>query len=258
VYWECGKGVYCETLTKLENSFRKKYYAFDPNFPERLLQSGEERTVEFISHFLEAYSKRSLTIETDRRIAILGLEASIANALSCQSRYGIFGNFLHRNLLWQRLDGEKTERINYNPEIVPSWSWMAYGGGIRFMDIKFQSLAVDRRLRFDEHKHALNAELGDFKNCSLEKRGTSYDVLDASKVKSGEIWYDIETGGDFHAEQCVFVGKSRNMYSTTERDEKCYILVVRPTGTDDEYSRVGVGWIRLDLVGRQKPNVRVV
>ena len=35
------------------------------------------------------------------------------------------------------------------------------------------------------------------------------------------------------------------------RDKKYYILVVRPTSVDGEYTRIGVGWIQSDYVVRQ-------
>jgi len=102
----------------------------NPNFPDQLLASGDRRTVEFIQFLSEDYLKRDLTIDTDRCVAISGLEARIARARGCQSRYGIFQPYLHRNLLWQRSDEEKAKRIRYETRIVPSWSWMAYNGGI--------------------------------------------------------------------------------------------------------------------------------
>lgn len=130
-YFECGTGVYCENLTRLESSLRKEFFMLDPNFPDRLLASGDQRTMEFIYFLSEGYSKRGLTDGTDRCVAISGLEARIARAIGCESRYGIFQRYLHRNLLWQRSDGKKTKRIGYETSIVPSWSWMAYDGGIR-------------------------------------------------------------------------------------------------------------------------------
>jgi hypothetical protein len=101
----------------------------DPNFPNRLLESGYRRTMEFIHFLFEDYSKRDLTEKTDKSVATSGLVARIAGALKCQSRYGIFQQYLHRNLLWQTSDN-KMERIVYKNRNVPSWSWMAYNGGI--------------------------------------------------------------------------------------------------------------------------------
>jgi hypothetical protein len=230
----------------------------DPNFPDRLLESGNRRTMEFILFLFENYSKRDLTNETDRYVAISGLEASIARTRGCQSRYGIFMEYLHRNLLWQRSDGKKTQQIKYEPGIVPSWSWMAYGGGIQFMNIPFGDVDWNIKLQFNEEcKHALVTDIGVFWNCSLEQRDISYTILDSSKAERGRIWYDIEVSRDLHTEWCVVVGRNcKDEHGP--RNRKYYILVVRPTSVDSEYTRVGVGWIQSDYVARQRLNVRVV
>ena len=240
----------------------------DPNFPDRLLESGYRRTIEFIHFLFENYSKRNLTEETDRCVAISGLEASIARAIGCQSRHGIFREYLHRNLLWQRSDGEKTQRIGYKPGIVPSWSWMAYGGGIQFMDIPFGHVGWNIKLQFNKERkhvfnifkrkgrHALVADIGVFRNCSLEQRGISYAVLDSTEAERGRIWYDIEASGDLHTERCVVVGRNSRKDKHGPRNKKYYILVVRRV--DGEYRRVGVGWIQSDYVVRQTLNVLVV
>ena len=165
------------------------------------------------------YHKPSITSSTLRKqrkarcVAISGLEARIARAIGCESRYGIFQRYLHRNLLWQRSDGKKTKRIGYETSIVPSWSWMAYDGGIQFIDIPFSDVDWIENLRFNgKHKHALVTDVGVgvFRNCSLEPTDTSYAILDSRKVERverGWIQYDIKASGDLHDERCVVVGR---------------------------------------------------
>ena len=239
----------------------------DPNFPDRLLLSGDRRTMEFIQVLSEDYSRRGLAVETDRCVAISGLMARIARARGCQSRYGIFEDYLHRNLLWLRSD-EKVKRIGYTTQIVPSWSWMAYNGSIKFMEIPFDCVDWNVELRFNKkHKHmffnkkgkdALVTNVEVFRNCSLEQRDISYAVLDLSKAERGQIWYDIESSGDLHTERCVVVGRNSREDEHGPRNKKYYILVVRLTSVDGEYTRVGVGWVQSDYVVRQRLNVRVV
>jgi len=53
------------------------------NFPNRLLKSGYQRTMEFIHFLFKDYLKRDLTEKTDRVITTSGLEARIARALRC-------------------------------------------------------------------------------------------------------------------------------------------------------------------------------
>lgn len=225
--------------------------------------------MEFIHFLAEEYSKHDLTVETDRCVAISGLETRIARARRCQSIYGIFQSYLHRNLLWQRSDETKAKRIGYENEIVPSWSWMIYNRGIHFIDIPFGDVRWNKRLRLKKKhrfvwlhkkgKHALITDVGAFQNCTLEQQDKSYAILDSSKNERGRIQYDLGVIEDIHAERCVVVGKES--YRDEPRlgnKEKYYILVVRPTSAGGEYRRVGVGCIESDYVVRQRLNVRVV
>ncbi|KAF2175187.1 hypothetical protein K469DRAFT_724384 [Zopfia rhizophila CBS 207.26] len=207
-YWECRKGVYCILLL---SPYRDKYFTLDLDFLRWLLNQG----------------KRLLT---DRCIAISRLEDRIAGALKCQSRYGIFQKYLHRNLLWQ-VSNDKMKEIAYDHHVL-SWSWMAYSGGIQFMDIP----------------------LGEtFQNCKMGLYEAQYAVLDSDGAKRGWIQYDVEGGKDLRKEQYVVVGRKSN-----SGIEEYYVLVVRPTGVDGEYRRVGVGLIQSDCVVGQRINVRVV
>ncbi|OCK74646.1 HET-domain-containing protein [Lepidopterella palustris CBS 459.81] len=254
-YFECGQGVYCESLTRLKSHYRKKHFLLDPTFPDRLIKSGNESTIEFIHFLFEDYSKRGLTMKTDRCVAMSGLEARIAAALGCQSRYGIFPRYLHRNLLWQSSDN-KMERIEYKTQNVPSWSWMAYSGGIQFVDIHFGMVDWIGNLRFDEEcESALITDVGKFRNCTMKPDGENYAILNFFRLRRGWIQYDVEAGKNLREERCVVIGKT-SILGDDAKDY--YILVVRPTSVDGEYTRVGVGMIQRDYVVRERLNVRVV
>ena len=230
----------------------------DPNFPNRLLKSGDQRTMEFIHFLFEDYSKRNLTEKTDRAVATSGLEARIAGALRCQSRYGIFERYLHRNLLWQASDNIM-ERIEYPTRNVPSWSWMAYNGGIQFMDIRFGRVDWIHNLRFDEGREpVLIADVGEFRDCTIEPNGKHYAILDFGRTKRGWIQYDIKEDEDLFKGQCVVAGKKSSKVWSKLDVKEYYILIVRLTSVDGEYKRVGVGLIQSDYVVRQRFNVRVM
>jgi len=236
----------------------------DPNFPNRLLESGYQRTMEFIHFLFEDYSKRDLTEKTDRSVATSGLEARIAGALKCQSRYGIFQRYLHRNLLWET-SNNKMERIVCKNRDVPSWSWMAYNGGIQFMDIPFGTVDWINNLRFDKGRElVLITDVGEFRDCTMEPDGKYYAILDFGRTKRGWIQYDVEEGEDLFKERCVVAGKKSSKDKDKIEDgdrldvKEYYILVVRPTSVDGEYKRVGVGLIQSDYVVRQRFDVRVM
>jgi hypothetical protein len=178
----------------------------------------------------------------------------IAKAVECETRYGIFEKYRHRNLLWQASD-DKMEPIAYdNNQQVPSWSWMAYSGGIRFMEIEVGPVEWDNTLRLDKDcKSALITHVGKFRDCTMKPDGDHYAVLNFLKRKRGWIRYDVGKAEELRHEYCVVVGK------TTERDsELYYVLVVVPTSMNSEYTRVGIGMIRCGHVKRWKNDVRLV
>ncbi|CAI9636429.1 unnamed protein product [Alternaria burnsii] len=255
-YRECGAGVYCENLTKMRSSPQKNYFLLDPSFPDRLLKSGRRRTVEFIHFLFENYSKRGLSKDTDRCVAVSGLEARIARALPCtNSRYGIFQEHLHRNLLWQASDSNM-KRIMYDKDRqVPSWSWMACGGGIKFMEVAIGSVSWVNALAFDAERDsvALIADVGKFRYVNLKPDGDRYTVSNFFGRARGWIQYDVEGGDSGHGDHCVVIGRTAGI-----RKKHYYILVVVPAREDGEYTRIGAGMVRTGFVKRLRAGVRIV
>jgi hypothetical protein len=209
--------------------------------------------VEFIHFLIKDYSNRELTVQTDRSVAMKGLQARIADTIGCKSRYGVFEKYLHRNLLWHASD-VKLQKIDHE-SYVPSWSWMAYNGGIYFQDdeeIPFGYVHWIAGLCFDEHcEHALITDVGKFQGCTMELDGSCYAVFDLSRTARGWIRYDVEDSKNLLEEHCVVVG-------STENSEDYYILLVRPTTVDGEYVRVGIGQVSKNCLVRTRANVRVV
>jgi hypothetical protein len=243
IYWECGEGINCENLVRLgrydsrtatrgsfvdarpSSRYTDRYFTLDSNFPKRMLDSGHERTLNCISYLIQEYSKRDLTVPTDRLVAISALEDRIKGALNKQaghasdpqsSRYGIFQDFLHRNLLW-RADDE-----------------------IEWVD----------SLRFDEKRtEAIIATLWVFREGVAKRR----------------ICLDLGEGDILGKQYCVVVGKMKPKprYFVRYADEdstnvEYHILVVVSTDVDGEYRRVGAGTVHCSHVVRQRAGVRVV
>jgi len=211
--------------------------------------------VEFIHFLFENYSERGLTKDTDRCVAASGLEARIARALKCNSRHGIFQKHLHRNLLWQASNG-KMERIAYdNNQHVPSWSWMACSGGVRFIEVKVGFVSWVDELAFDNERDsaALIADVGKFWKCTLKPDGNRCTIFNFFGRKRGWFQYDVKSGRKGHKEQCVVVGRMENA-----NEDYYYILIVVPTGEDGEYKRVGVGMVRTGCVEKLRAHVRIV
>ncbi|KAK7177758.1 TOL-like protein [Paraphaeosphaeria sporulosa] len=269
IYWECGEGVYCENLTQPSSPYTDRYFILDPSFPNRLLESGKGRTLNCISFLFQEYSKRNLTMPSDRSVAISGLVDPVADALDCHSAYGTFQKYFHRNLLWQASDG-KMEEIAYDYH-MPSWSWMAYSGGIQFLGVSLHDVDWVDHLQFDkECNYAIIADLGRFHNCAMEPDGDHFVILSLfTGREKGWIRYDVENGKDLGDERCFVIGRTEEYYKTTEErygtmtevytpTEKYYILVARPTSTSGEYRRVGIGLVNSDRIVKERLRVQLV
>jgi len=74
----------------------------------------------------------------DRPVAIRRLEQRLIRKLNTTGGLGIFTVYLHRFLLWQR-SGEVLARIPSEiwPYFIPSWSCLAYEGGVEYMAMPF-------------------------------------------------------------------------------------------------------------------------
>jgi hypothetical protein len=66
----------------------------------------------------------------------------------------------------------------------------------------------------------------------------------------------METHEHLDADRCVVVG--RDSCESDAGKRQFYILVVRSTGMENEYTRVGAGWILSDYVARQGVQALIV
>jgi hypothetical protein len=241
---------------------KSKYFRLDPEFPRLLHRSGFASTIRFLQSLFEDYSKRGLSEPTDRAVALSGLATRIASALTCREGYGIFDFCLHRNLLWQRSDLQK-KRIKYEgakvPIKVPSWSWMAYEGGIEFIqfeELPYQELDLFNDLSFTPDKTALITKVWKFQGCSLNQEVVSeasrQQILDSGGTGRGWIMYDVKDGADLCRERSVVVGRR-------SKSREYHILVVRQTEDNEyEYKRVGIGMVQHGYISRQQPDIRIL
>jgi hypothetical protein len=228
-----------------------QFFQLDPVFPQRLLEAKTDRIVDFLNNLVEDYSMRCLTVQTDRVTAISGLQSRIARTLGCEARHGILKRFLHRNLLWHGT--QRMERIRYNDLIVPSWSWMAHPGGIRFVEIPFD-FRSDVRLRFDtERKDALIGSLGKFRKCIITQEATRCVMSDYRGTERGWVQFDIDDKTDIDILRCVVVGRIDK-----GAEAKYFILVVQSTTTNGEYERVGVGILQSSYVSKLVDGIRII
>jgi hypothetical protein len=121
----------------------------DPQFPDAILKRPQTQRILLLQKIFETYSELSLSVATDRSVAIYGLEKRLAKAFYSRSSYGILDSYRHHCLLWQRAGEKPLRRIKYpKKRTVPSWSWMAYEGTIRYLDVPTEGMSWSKLLNF--------------------------------------------------------------------------------------------------------------
>lgn len=162
---------------------------------------------------------------------------------------------MHQSLLWQRGHKKALEKIDYRQQKVPSWSWMAYDGEIRFPDIYEDQMTWSRYLNLSKDcDWELVAELASFRNCTQTEGKTQYDIFDSEQTKKGWIQYDTEDTRDFNLERCIVIGRVEHQNSNYQ----FHVLVVKPTENGKAYERIGVGLVEATIISRCPGTVRLV
>ena len=214
--------------------------------------------IRWFQDLYKMYSRLELTNYSDRPIAIKGLEMRLLRAFGTKGGYGIFddgespeGGLFHRSLLWRRgKDEARLEPINFPigwGMRLPSWSWMAYKGGIDYMDPPFGAVDWERKEVVPPWTRGRStiAELApEDDKVALTATVRAFSVA-GRRAGEAELVYDIDmTGLDGQRPQCIIVAKSKD--GRAERDKMCHVLLVGPTrettGRGEKvYKRVGVG-----------------
>ncbi|KAF2176066.1 hypothetical protein K469DRAFT_700459 [Zopfia rhizophila CBS 207.26] len=268
-YFECGNGVRCETLARMHNNMAD--FLGDPQFPNKAMRTTSRALkILYFQDLYHQYSRLNFSRIEDRPIAITGLEKRLQRAFGTQGGYGIFddgldGGLFHRSLLWQRGEDEATLMPIFFPLErnikVPTWSWMAYKGGIEYGDPPFQtadwetddirppwSRGATEHLdsAHDDTEMALPATVRDF-------------TVAGRKADEVRLVYDTErTASDGRRPQCVIVARSKE--GKTDRDKRHYVLIVISNGAstargDRIYKRVGVGFMLGKYISLDKPGI---
>ncbi|KAF6841818.1 hypothetical protein CMUS01_03421, partial [Colletotrichum musicola] len=261
MYFECGDGVRCESMTKMDNNLAK--FLGDPNFPQIIIKTNQGERILWCQDLYRKYSGMGLSQPSDRPLTIDGLQARIISALRFLGGFGIFDEggkkrnkreFLRRSLLWRRSDDTQTLfRINFPPDYaitkVPSWSWMAYTGGTDYISPPFGD--VD----WQELQSPWSSSSGAFGGGSrTEDRGGSLDLIGKARDYvslepsdgQGEIVLDHPGGSQPLATKAIVLGVQKGKAHISYRTH--YLLIIaEPAARDREgrrvYERVGAGML---------------
>ncbi|KAK3353394.1 hypothetical protein B0T25DRAFT_453920 [Lasiosphaeria hispida] len=250
MYWQCGEGIRCETLIKMHNPLASIILG-SSNFPESALKRMSP--IRVFTELYEHYSRLLLTYQTDRALALMSLESRLLQALGTAGGYGVLERFLGQSLLWRGDSKDRMARIDMPSaprRPVPSWSWMAYTGGITYFAVPPQFALGSVKAFFD----VLDADLTEAEQretLALDGQTLPFAIsypslaartlkLDRSKVTT--IFYDLVRNEDRDGQECVIVGTSKGPQLAL------YLLIVAPIEHSEEYrrERLGVGYAECD------------
>ncbi|KAI8213173.1 Mitogen-activated protein kinase kinase kinase YODA [Colletotrichum sp. SAR 10_76] len=250
-YWECGGGIRCETFTKLKNNIAT--FLGDPKFPEVAMSSTRGEMIYLYQMFYQQYSKLQFSKVEDRPFAIAGLEKRLLQGFATRGGYGVFDDgkgLLQRSLIWCRSLGGTLGSIKFPVEkkiFVPTWSWMAYEGGIDYLAPEWNKTEWEQQDLRSPWSADSPVQYTTDKNSTISLEATARDFDEAKAVKEHiTLYFDMPDKADGRTPglKCVILARPKTGSTTTDR--MCYVLLVAPqvtkrSGGSTVFERVGVG-----------------
>ncbi|KAK8123117.1 hypothetical protein PG984_011787 [Apiospora sp. TS-2023a] len=267
MYWECGHGIRCETLARLRSPTAA--FMSDSNFPEAAREYFKGGRILHFQYVYQMYSKLAFSRPTDRSIALHGLEDRMGRAFRTRAAGGLLEQYRHRSLLWRRGRGYRAlQRIAYGrdedaarsgPEAEvqgeginsggarapPSWSWMAFLGGIEYVAVPFGETewCGEQVLGNPFEAGLLGFSRGLAVGLRAVARGLTINQLEWLKRVTLDVGNEVEFE-DRSAFKCVVVGQEKERDGIGAGNKTHYALIVQPAApraANDVYQRVGVG-----------------
>lgn len=232
----------------------------DPSFPDKAMRARSRALkIEYFQGLYKQYSRLGFTRWEDRPVAIAGLEKRLQRAFNTKGRYGIFddgkklgGGLFHRSLLWRRewkaaesKDGEPLVAIAFpagKDFHVPSWSWMAYRGGIDYTDPPFKSAIWETRELIPPWTRGGYQHPDTNEDVAIAAVARDFNLKgrDPEEVK---IAYDTEKSSEGQRVQCVIIARSD--VARSDQDRRYYVLLIIPT----QHQVVDSPWVKCKRVG---------
>ncbi|KAM7216462.1 Serine/threonine-protein kinase par-4 [Rhypophila decipiens] len=296
IYWECGDGVRCETLTKMSNNLAA--FLGDPSFPRIIMNASQGEKIIRLQNLFKTYSSLGFTNPADRPVAVSGIQTRLLRAFATQGGFGIFGQdedddhdnygdinnagqkgLLRRSLLWVRANGTGLEKIIFPRGLeVPSWSWMGYTGEIDFLRPAFGALEwmklrspwpgrERRRYRLDVEE---SGDIDDQGNRDVRRavggkrpviRGRIRKILGAQVTdESGRLVLDSMVHPKTQAQQgteCLVLGVEKEAVGG---DRRHYLILLEPVGEEQSgvYRRIGAGYLPGKCISEEEHDGQVV
>ncbi|KAF3010942.1 hypothetical protein E8E13_010244 [Curvularia kusanoi] len=140
IHWECQQGLSCEFDTDI-----KRGHCSGPDLGECLkaeyaeMRHGKLDTPEVHSiwgRLVDEYSAMHLSHAEDVLVAIAGISSTFEVQLRSKSTYGLWVDFLVKELLWTQEGPENASKYHSSAKFLPSWSWIsAHGTRIQMSNI---------------------------------------------------------------------------------------------------------------------------
>ncbi|KAK3360571.1 heterokaryon incompatibility protein-domain-containing protein [Lasiosphaeria hispida] len=252
IYFECGGGVRCETMTWLWNP--RAALLGDAQFPDAILKRDPADRIAPLQTLFEAYTAMNLTVATDRSVAISGLERRLASGFEGIAAYGALECYIHRSLLWQRTGETPLRRIKYpGKRSIPSWSWMAYDGAIQYLDVPKEGIEWNHFVSFAPARNLI-ASTPENNRVSINELKVGVSALCVTEIQKDHSGMTLDNPGatDFGELACVVIGRSITSGGSRGGDVELYVLFVRSVFMDG-YQRVGAGRIQESHLATKGP-----
>lgn len=201
-----------------------------------------------------------------------GLEQRLIRGFKARGAFGILDDktgFLHRSLLgrsllWHRGAEEYSlTRIPFPPDRqkAPTWSWMAYRGGIDYLQLPFDEVDWDSEdirspWQTIEARTADRAEVSELSAIAREF------AIRNPTAEDGKLIFDVtgKTGGPNPSVLCVVIGRAKRQTDIERRSH--YILLVQPKGSSGvkgtkTFERIGAGYVSGSCIDLKGPGLAV-
>jgi hypothetical protein len=262
IHWECGSTIWSKTEDK---GMRPRNILASSQFPEADLSNDWKGGRTTFQDTFALYSRLNLTKNTDRPAAVAGLEFRMMTFYRTISLYGIVQSYFGESLLWQRsgdkwmepiIDFDQALSWSINGRRVPSWSWMAYAGEIKYGDICTDGLSwkTDVKFSFAGRRFTLVApRVRLLSECRVELYGDAESVIrNKNEDLVGWIRYDCRNEDNPECIGCVILAEGTTgwrEYAGVSQNVGLlpggfnYVLLVTPVAETEAYRRLGVAVI---------------
>jgi hypothetical protein len=243
----------------------------DSDFPTYATTGQNQYAQRYLfTHLFEEYSRLGFSWYQDKHLAISGLEQRLTKAFNDTSGAGVFKKWQGRCLLWTRAAGvDQLTPIDFTnvregkddskspnqvkPKMPPSWSWMAYEGGINYHEPPDQQLewndlvnvhltgSAETSWIYAEEDLRMEAEVREFAICEDEDQA-EIDLIYDNPIDDPRI-----LGSGPCAGKCIKIGTL---------DARVYVLIVRLKTGKATYERIGAGHLPEDFIKAPDPTMR--